>query len=58
MSTKHPRSGSGQGSAVRRVLRSFGAPGAEAYRESMQRRERYAVGLLSGYVAHRTDESR
>ncbi|WP_158277100.1 hypothetical protein [Serinibacter arcticus] len=58
MSTKHPRSGAVQGSAVRRVLRTFGAPGAEAYRESMQRRERYAVGLLSGYVAHRSTDDR
>ncbi|TGO04472.1 hypothetical protein [Serinibacter arcticus] len=57
MTTTDPRSGRGSRSAVRRLLRSFGAPGAEAYRESMQRRERHAVGLLSGYVAqHGRDE--
>ncbi|GMA31073.1 hypothetical protein [Litorihabitans aurantiacus] len=58
MTTTHPRPGHGQRSAVRRLLRTLGAPGAEAYRDSMQRRERYAVGLLSSYVAHRSGHER
>lgn len=58
MSTKNSRSENGAGSAVRRVLRNLGAPSTEPYRASMQRRERYAVGLMSGYVAHRSNVDR
>jgi|EndMetStandDraft_3_1072993.scaffolds.fasta_scaffold2599100_1 hypothetical protein len=58
MTTTDPRPGAGSRSAVRRLLRSFGAPGVEAYRESMQRRERYAVGLLGGYVGHHGRDAR
>jgi len=58
MTTTDPRSGNDSRSAVRRLLRTFGAPGAEAYRESMQRRERYAVGLLGGYVGHHGRDAR
>lgn len=56
MSTKSPRPGIGGGSAVRRLLR--GAGSTPAFRESEQRRERYAVGLLSGYVAHSSRDER